>query len=68
MTPQLYSSTVQPMISVPEASQPAQEALAIPQLHWSWGGASQRHSPPVQLEFAPQVPPTQPLQVGVPHT
>lgn len=34
-TPQLYSSTVQPMISVPDVSQPAQETPAVPQLHWS---------------------------------
>lgn len=27
-----------------------------------------KQSPPVQVEFEPQVPPTQPLQVGVPHT
>jgi hypothetical protein len=33
ITPQLYSSTVQPMISLPEASQPSQETPAIPQLH-----------------------------------
>jgi len=34
-TPQLYSSTVQPMIWVPDVSQPAQETPAVPQLHWS---------------------------------